>query len=292
MARDHARVFTTIWSDPDFSALNGDEQRLFILLLSQPDLSYCGVLGLTIRRWANLAHNTTREDIEAALEGLERYGFIVVDYDTEEILLRSFMRNDGLLKSPNMTKAAVKAAVAVMSEPIRTALAAEFERVHETLPEPAKEVIGKGLPKGFGKGSAKGSGNPSRTTTTTTAPTTAPANPLGHADARPDEGSRFDEFWSLWPVGRKVGKDAAAKAFRSACRRASADEVIEGARRFVNDPNLPDDLNLIPHASTWLNAGRWADPPLPPRIGTQLSATERNLRSAMARASALPALEA
>jgi hypothetical protein len=266
MARDHARIFTSIWTDPDFADLGRDEQRLYLLLLSQPDLSYCGVVGVTCRRWANLAGDTTPVDLERALGGLERAGFVVVDPDTEEVLVRSFMRNDGLLKSPNMAKAAIKAAQAVMSAAIREALAVELDRVIETLPEPAQEVIRKGLPKGFGKGSAKGSAKGSgkgyRTTTTTPAPTPAPSNPLGHADARPLEPDRFEEFYAIYP--RKVKPDAARKAWKSALNRATAEQIIEGARRLAADPNLPEK-QFIPHPSSWLNAGSWDDEPLPPR---------------------------
>jgi hypothetical protein len=158
-----------------------------------------------------------------------------------------------------MTKAAVKAAVAVMSEPIRTALAAEFERVHETLPEPAKEVIGKGLPKGFGKGLAKGSGNPSRTTTTTTAPTPAPSNPFPQTQAPAAEPDLFDEFWNTYPLKRD--KAPARKAWAKAIKKSPPGVIINGAVAYRDDPNREDAYTKYP--ATWLNAESWSDGPLP-----------------------------
>lgn len=63
----------------------------------------------------------------------------------------------------------------------------------------------------------------------------------------------FDLFWEAYP--RKVGKGAAAKAWRVATRKASADEIVSSVKRF----SWPDDKQFIPHPSTWLNAERWTD---------------------------------
>lgn len=75
----------------------------------------------------------------------------------------------------------------------------------------------------------------------------------------------FEDFWTAYP--RKVGKDAARRAFVKAYEAANGNVVL-GAQRFSNDPNLPADKNFIPHPATWLNAGRWDDEPLPFREKT------------------------
>ncbi len=80
---------------------------------------------------------------------------------------------------------------------------------------------------------------------------------------------RFDEFWGLYP--RKVGKDKARTAYRSACRRSDEQTVIDGARRLRDDPNLPE-TQFIPHPATWLTRGGWEDEPLPPRDGRPATA--------------------
>jgi len=74
---------------------------------------------------------------------------------------------------------------------------------------------------------------------------------------------QFDAFWTLYP--RKVGRLAAEKAFAKAAKSAGAEVVLAGITRLVNDPNLPE-LQLIPHASTWLNEGRWTDDPYPTQL--------------------------
>ncbi|WP_291478462.1 helix-turn-helix domain-containing protein [Corynebacterium sp.] len=83
----------------------------------------------------------------------------------------------------------------------------------------------------------------------------------------PPPGDRFDEFWSLVP--RKAGIGKARTAYRNAVKRAGDEQtVIDGMRRFANDPNLPTEKRFIPHPATWLNGDRWEDEPLPPRLST------------------------
>lgn len=81
----------------------------------------------------------------------------------------------------------------------------------------------------------------------------------------------FAEFYLIYP--RKVGREAARKAFEKAVKATTPEAVIEGARRFAADPNLPDK-QFIPHPATWLNAGRWDDEPLPPRDGVVVVAKD------------------
>jgi hypothetical protein len=98
---------------------------------------------------------------------------------------------------------------------------------------------------------------------------------LAHPSVSERPSDRFDEFWSLVP--RKVGKDKARTKFAAAVRRTGdAQVVIDGMRRFANDPNLPTDKQYIPHPATWLEAGRWEDEPLPSRLSTVDSRTDNS----------------
>lgn len=74
--------------------------------------------------------------------------------------------------------------------------------------------------------------------------------------------THFEQFWSVYP--RRTSKRAAIKAFESAMGRASVDDILAGAIRFANDPNLPQG-EFIPYPTTWLNGDRWEDGPLPER---------------------------
>lgn len=78
------------------------------------------------------------------------------------------------------------------------------------------------------------------------------------------QGVGFAEFYMAYP--RKVGKEAARRAFEKAARSTDPQLIVDGARRYASDPNLPEK-RFIPHPASWLNAGRWDDEPEVPRDG-------------------------
>lgn len=80
--------------------------------------------------------------------------------------------------------------------------------------------------------------------------------------------SAFDLFWKVYPI--KVGKASAKKAWDKAITEADPDSIISGALQYARDPNRHPSYTAYP--STWLNAGRWADDPLPVR---EISAEEK-----------------
>lgn len=92
MARTQAKILTTIWSDPDWLALTGNAQRVYLLLLSQPKLTIAGCLDVMPQRWANLAADDTPETIDQALHELAQARYIVVDGD--ELVIRTFVAHD------------------------------------------------------------------------------------------------------------------------------------------------------------------------------------------------------
>ena len=67
MARDHGRIYTRIWADPAFRALDRDPQRLYMLLVSQANLTYCGGLDYIPKRLVSLAADETEETMQKAL---------------------------------------------------------------------------------------------------------------------------------------------------------------------------------------------------------------------------------
>lgn len=168
MARDHGRIYTRIWADPDFRALDRDPQRLYLLLVSQANLSYCGGLDYIPRRLCSLSADETEESLQGAMNTLEKARFVVADYLMDELLVRSFVRHDGLLGSPNMTKAMLKDRAALLSDHLRRAVDTELHRAYVEDPK-AKgwagfkqadaELFKQVSAKGSLKGSEKGSGD-------------------------------------------------------------------------------------------------------------------------------------
>lgn len=126
MARDHGRIFVNIWSDPDWIRLTERAQRTYILALSQPDLSYAGVLATRYRRWSGFAADSSVTKIRRSVAELETAGFVMTDDATEEMWIRTFVRHDGILTFPNVTKAMVKGFWAIQSPTIRDAFISEL----------------------------------------------------------------------------------------------------------------------------------------------------------------------
>jgi hypothetical protein len=128
MAREYARIMTAIWRNPEFRALSETQQRGYLFLVTQPDISAAGVLALRVRRWADMAASSTPDGLAQVLKELEAGRFIVVDWDVEELLIRSFIRWDGGFNNPKRRPVIVRDAEAVESSRVRRALASEFER--------------------------------------------------------------------------------------------------------------------------------------------------------------------
>jgi hypothetical protein len=129
MARSEARLAVSIWSDGDFLALSPNAQRLFMFLLSQPDLAHDGVIALRVRRWSKAAAGLTSEQIWSDLGELEKTRFVVIDEDAEELLVRSFIRRDKVYRQPNVLRSAADHAKGLTSPLIVRALAAELARI-------------------------------------------------------------------------------------------------------------------------------------------------------------------
>lgn len=90
----------------------------------------------------------------------------------------------------------------------------------------------------------------------------APTEPESKPKHRTPTGytDDFEAFWAIYPL--KLDKRAAFKAFSRALKRVALDEIMAGARKYADDPNLPEP-RYIKHASTWLNGDGWDNPPLP-----------------------------
>lgn len=155
--RTEARIFTTVWKDQFFTAHAIEAQWLYFHLLSQDDLSYCGVMPLRQSKWARKAAGLTVADIERALKALEGTDYptaypdpesgptplVVIDYDTDELLVRSLLRRDGIWKQPNLLKLARESAESVDSRRICGVLLAELRRLplHETGSDQVKTLV-------------------------------------------------------------------------------------------------------------------------------------------------------
>ena len=91
---------------------------------------------------------------------------------------------------------------------------------------------------------------------------------------------RFDEFWAAYP--RKIGKDAALKAFKK--RKPSAELLVKMISAIEKQKHSVqwnrDNGQYIPNPATWINQGRWEDelpePSPNPNSGQQPQQGSRN----------------
>lgn len=194
MAREYAKVLVRLWADDVWRSLSFGAQSLYMAVLTHPSMSYAGVIDWRPPRLRKIAADWDAQSFAVAADELERNLFIVVDEDTEEALVRSFVRNDGLLKVPNMAVAMVKAYGEVSSTDIRGVLVHELHRLHGESPDwagwakalpllnnpsvnPSERASVKGSVNPSVKGSPDPSVNPEPTLSVTPAPSPTKQSP-------------------------------------------------------------------------------------------------------------------
>jgi hypothetical protein len=135
MAREHANVRLDMWGDRDWRALTSDAQRLYLLLLTHPETNRAGVSDWRPGRLSQMCSDKSADDVrETARELIAKY-FIAVDEVTEEVLIRSFVKYDGVLKQPNMTVTMVNDWTGVASERLRGIVAFEVKKIRGRFPD-------------------------------------------------------------------------------------------------------------------------------------------------------------
>ena len=135
MARDRANINTAMWTDQDFRDLNMAEQHLYKLLMTHPTLSYVGVADWRPGRIAAMTADATAAGVRATAESLQAKRYVFIDDETEEILVRSFLRHDGLLKQPKLSISMVNAFGSVASKMVREVITYELQRLQVEHPD-------------------------------------------------------------------------------------------------------------------------------------------------------------
>lgn len=153
MPRTFARLRTRIWHDPEFLERTAGAQRLYMLLISQDTLNLCGVTAYTPKRLSRLASNTTPAAVAKDLRELDKHGFVIVDDDTEEIWVRTFLKWDGVLDTPNSVIAMSRDYATIRSQRILDEIGEWFR---QTYPQGMRQYLAERFPNRFGDGKADG----------------------------------------------------------------------------------------------------------------------------------------
>lgn len=246
MARDYAKLKTGIWVNARFRALTGAAQRAYTLAYSQAGVSMCGVVSYTPKRWAGFASDTSPAKITKAVRELQEACFVLVDPETEELLVRSFVRHDGVLDSPNLVIAMWKDVSSIHSVLLREVFLFELPDTIE-FPEGYSRPPDDPLQEGFREGLLDNSNQQPHLAPT---PTTALV-PFG---------ANFDEFWDEYP--RRSDKSHALKMYSARLHEgARHEDLVAAARHYARACRANGtDRKYMKMAKTFLaKAGPWTE---------------------------------
>jgi hypothetical protein len=145
MARQYAKIKLSIWKDDDYRALGPMEQWLYEALVSQPDLSLCGLIILRPHRWARLAAGLTAETVDGLLTNLEESRYLCIDRDSEEVLIRTFVKHDGGTGNWKVRKGIESAIEKVESDRLRAIVQAQMDELGDSEAPPIGDAIGDAI---------------------------------------------------------------------------------------------------------------------------------------------------
>lgn len=133
--RDFAQIRLSIWNDDEFADLSADAQLLYFTLISHPSMNRAGVGTWHAGRMAAFNRTwTTDVVIDAAVE-LMTTKFVVIDENTDEYLVRTFIRHDGLMKQRNLATTMAREFSTVGSRTLKAVVVHELARLREEFPE-------------------------------------------------------------------------------------------------------------------------------------------------------------
>ena len=127
--KDHAEINLDIWGDDDWLDLTPPAQHLYFVLWTSPQLSYCGTGTWHPGRISAVARNWTPDAVEIAAVELSSELFLIIDTVTEEFILRSWIKHDGLWKKPNMAVSMANARAALASRTLRGVVVHEVAKI-------------------------------------------------------------------------------------------------------------------------------------------------------------------
>lgn len=134
MARDHTRIHTDIWGDDDWLDVSPEAQHLYFVLYTWPP-SLCGAGDWQPRKIAARSRTWTVPRVLDAAEELVAGDFVFIDIDTEEYLIRSWVKHDGLYRVQNMAVSVANARANLASRTLRGVVVHELAKLKLAEPE-------------------------------------------------------------------------------------------------------------------------------------------------------------
>ncbi|POH58289.1 hypothetical protein [Arthrobacter glacialis] len=301
MARDRANIRVDMLSNTDYRSLGLAAQHLYKLLLIHPTLNYAGVADWRPGRLAKITRGVTASAVREAAAELQAGSYVYVDEDTEEVLIRSFVRHDGLLARYRMPIAMANAYADISSPNIRRYFIHELKRLCSDNPamdcwkeprvagilrEPSEDLkaiayadtnaigspIEDSIGNSIGYGVSTGESTPGATTTPTT---TTTSTEVDKREAPQKRGTRIPEDFH---VTSEMAQWASANA-------PNVDINLE-TMKFKNhwESKAGKDATKIDWIKTWRN---WILSPYSRGAAASRPTTSDKIRSTLEKAQAL-----
>lgn len=124
--RSYATIQVSIWDNEDFLALSPAAKCAYFMLVTQGNIEACGSLELTLRRWSGYVAGGDTTALVGWLNELAEARFVLIDKQTEELLVRTFARYDGGYLHPTRRKAVMHSAGSIRSVSLRSTCAEEL----------------------------------------------------------------------------------------------------------------------------------------------------------------------
>jgi hypothetical protein len=136
MGRDglgYVKLQRSQWTDTDFNGLPFAAQWLYNRLVSHPRMSRNGVTVVSASMIARLAPDMTVDVVDAMLDMLEAGRYILRDFETDEVMIRSYIRHDCPVRNPKMVAGVESSLRYIQSRRLAAAAELELRRAVEEL---------------------------------------------------------------------------------------------------------------------------------------------------------------
>jgi hypothetical protein len=134
MPRERASFNLDMQGDADWRDLTDPAQSLYYKLMNSK-LNYCGVGDFHPGRLAARTREQTADQVVIAAQELSDKFWIVIDQSTDEVMVRGYLRHDGVLKQPKLAVSAALAYASVASNKIRAVIVFEIQRFRRENPD-------------------------------------------------------------------------------------------------------------------------------------------------------------
>lgn len=133
--RTYGKIKLSAARDTEWRQLSHTAQWLYWALIGSENLTACGGMDYKPKHLAALSTTMTVDGVEGAMDELREAHFVVLDDETDELLIRSFVRNDDVVLNRNMMVAVVKAGRKLASLRLQGVLAFELLRLRHEFPQ-------------------------------------------------------------------------------------------------------------------------------------------------------------